>query len=495
MPGAFGKTAKVDGVHATTSGKDSAGVAGKNTSKSAPTSGGDGGAGVHGLTSAPGAAGVFGANTHASKGVGVQGNGPEAGVSGFSDASPGLRGHSNHGNGGEVFAHDANGNALLAINDATTTPTTADGTPRGCGVLGVTSVPGSAGVFGANTTTTGVGLQANGPDAGASGFSTKGAGARGVTNGGNGVEGFAIVDKLIERVVPGLAAKKPAMTQLIGRDDAANARTNPPSNAPTNAAPRQQRQTADSVQSALHNAEVIGLAHTTESAPRGLAVPAKRAVGLVPADRGPTGNGVWGHTNVAHSSGVFGSADPGASGAAGVTGIGPVAGQFFGNAVVTVNLAVGGSASIGGDMTVTGDVLLTGADIAEDFDALDLGDAEPGTVMVIGTDGTLRPSSSPYDPTVAGVVSAAGEFRPGIVLDRGATHGRRRVTLALVGKVFCWADASSGPIRPGDLLTTSSVDGHAMRADPRRAAGAVLGKALRPLATGKALLPILVALQ
>jgi hypothetical protein len=108
----------------------------------------------------------------------------------------------------------------------------------------------------------------------------------------------------------------------------------------------------------------------------------------------------------------------------------------------------------------------------------------------------LRPSRSAYDAAVAGVVSAAGDFRPGVVLDRGPDVGRPRVTLALVGKVFCRVDASEAPIRPGDLLTTSAVWGHAMKVtDPLRAVGAVLGKALRPLSGGQALIPILVALQ
>jgi hypothetical protein len=174
--------------------------------------------------------------------------------------------------------------------------------------------------------------------------------------------------------------------------------------------------------------------------------------------------------------------------------------------VVTVDIAVGGKASVGhdltvgGDVRVTGDVILAGADVAEDFDAdldaVDLGDAAPGTVMVIGPDGSLTPSHSAYDTAVAGVVSAAGECRPGVVLDRGREHRRPRVTLALVGKVFCWADASETPIRAGDLITTSWLRGHAMRAtDIERRAGAVLGKALRPLSRGQALIPILVALQ
>ena len=51
-------------------------------------------------------------------------------------------------------------------------------------------------------------------------------------------------------------------------------------------------------------------------------------------------------------------------------------------------------------------------------------------------------------------------------------------------------------IEIGDLLTTSPTPGHAMKADdPLKAFGTVIGKALRPLAAGQGLLPILIALQ
>ena len=71
-----------------------------------------------------------------------------------------------------------------------------------------------------------------------------------------------------------------------------------------------------------------------------------------------------------------------------------------------------------------------------------------------------------------------------------------RMPLALVGKVYCKVDAGHGAIEIGDLLTTSPTPGHAMKAaDPMRAFGAVIGKALRPLASGTGLIPILVALQ
>jgi hypothetical protein len=98
--------------------------------------------------------------------------------------------------------------------------------------------------------------------------------------------------------------------------------------------------------------------------------------------------------------------------------------------------------------------------------------------MVIGEEGALRVSRSNYDKRVAGVVSGGGDFRPGVILGRQAATGRR-LPLALIGKFYCKADASRSLIEVGDLLTTSSVPGHAMKAgDSARAFGSVIGKAL-----------------
>ena len=84
---------------------------------------------------------------------------------------------------------------------------------------------------------------------------------------------------------------------------------------------------------------------------------------------------------------------------------------------------------------------------------------------------------------------------PGIVLDHRAGVSRQQ-SLALVGKVLCKVDASFGAIEVGDLLTTSPTRGYAMKAaDPDRAFGAVLGKAMEPLPSGAGLLPIIVALH
>lgn len=148
-----------------------------------------------------------------------------------------------------------------------------------------------------------------------------------------------------------------------------------------------------------------------------------------------------------------------------------------------------------GDVKVEGDILLTGADCAEQFDFVDADGAEPGSVVVIDEGGHLCECSSAYDRRVAGVVAGAGDYRPGIVLD-SSRPSRRRSPVSLVGKVFCKVDGTFGPIGVGDLLTTSGTPGHAMRAgDPRRAFGAILGKALKPWRSpNRGMIPVLVAL-
>ncbi len=150
---------------------------------------------------------------------------------------------------------------------------------------------------------------------------------------------------------------------------------------------------------------------------------------------------------------------------------------------------------VNGDIKVTGDVILTNADCAEDFDITCTESVEPGTVMVINDGGTLKPSQQAYDRRVAGVISGAGDLRPGITLDRQKERANR-LPLALTGKAYCKVDAEYNPVNVGDLLTTSSTIGHAMKADDRDMSfGAVIGKALRPLKVGQGLIPILIALQ
>jgi hypothetical protein len=141
-----------------------------------------------------------------------------------------------------------------------------------------------------------------------------------------------------------------------------------------------------------------------------------------------------------------------------------------------------------------GDIILRNADCAEEFDSAAPA-PEPGSVMSLDELGRLQPSRTAYDKRVAGVVSGAGDYSPGILLDRQQSM-TPRAAVALAGKTYCKVDAQYGAIEVGDLLTTSPTPGHAMKAsDLTRSFGAVIGKALRPLASGTGLIPVLVALQ
>ncbi|MEF7638724.1 hypothetical protein V4W82_30260, partial [Bacillus thuringiensis] len=173
--------------------------------------------------------------------------------------------------------------------------------------------------------------------------------------------------------------------------------------------------------------------------------------------------GVWGESKSPGHAGVFGK--------------GAIAGAFDGN------------------VHVTGDIILKNADCAEDFDIFEADTIEPGTVMIFGEKDSLQQSQYAYDKRVVGVISGAGNYKPGIILDKQQSRMNRK-PVALMGKVYCKVDASYAPIETGDLLTTSDTPGHAMKAiDSSKAFGTVIGKAMHPITEGKGLIPILVALQ
>jgi hypothetical protein len=68
--------------------------------------------------------------------------------------------------------------------------------------------------------------------------------------------------------------------------------------------------------------------------------------------------------------------------------------------------------------------------------------------------------------------------------------------VALSGRVYALATAANCPIKPGDLLTTSEVPGHAMKAtDVARSHGTIIGKAMSRLENGEGLVLVLVNLQ
>jgi hypothetical protein len=147
---------------------------------------------------------------------------------------------------------------------------------------------------------------------------------------------------------------------------------------------------------------------------------------------------------------------------------------------------------------------VTGSDFAEAMPAHgDKSTYEPGDVLVLNVEspGGVEKSSRPNDPKVAGVYST----RPGVL---GADKdGETRVDgcdvpVAVVGIVPTKVSTENGPVQVGDLLTTSSTPGHAMKAAlvlisdvEIHRPGTILGKALEPLEEGTGLVKVLVTLQ
>lgn len=147
-------------------------------------------------------------------------------------------------------------------------------------------------------------------------------------------------------------------------------------------------------------------------------------------------------------------------------------------------------------LTITG-----GSDLSERFDVRPSNDpdATPRPGMLVSIDpsrpGELRVADRPCDTTVAGIISGAGGIKTGMLMGQSGTLADGTHPVALSGRVYCYADASFGAIRPGDLLTTSSKAGHAMRTTATEAAGAVIGKAMTSLESGQGLVLVLVNLQ
>jgi hypothetical protein len=120
-----------------------------------------------------------------------------------------------------------------------------------------------------------------------------------------------------------------------------------------------------------------------------------------------------------------------------------------------------------------------------------------GTVVVLDASRTnhVLASGKAYDTAVAGVVSAS----PGIILGEG---GDGKLKVATTGRVRVKVDSTRAPIRVGDLLVSSDVEGVAMKSVPVdlggtqiHRPGTIIGKALEPLEKGVGEILVLLSLQ
>ncbi len=148
-------------------------------------------------------------------------------------------------------------------------------------------------------------------------------------------------------------------------------------------------------------------------------------------------------------------------------------------------------------------------------------DAEPGDVVVAdkAADKNVVLSNKPYDPAVIGVVSTDPHITMGMELVTDERTGEpltgvSAVRLALAGRVPCKVTDENGPIKPGDLLTSSSTPGHAMKwtatdpagatdfeelkgiiAENERKRNTILGKALETHNSGSGTIMVIITLQ
>lgn len=144
-----------------------------------------------------------------------------------------------------------------------------------------------------------------------------------------------------------------------------------------------------------------------------------------------------------------------------------------------------GNGNVSADGTFTGG----GADYAElvRYDG-NSAEVEPGDVLIISpaSDRAVIKSSEANDTRIAGVYST----KPGFVGGGSADDDPEGyIPVAVMGIVPVKVTASNGPIQRGDLLTTSSIPGYAMKAtDPQ--IGTVLGKAMGVLESGEGIIEV-----
>jgi len=168
---------------------------------------------------------------------------------------------------------------------------------------------------------------------------------------------------------------------------------------------------------------------------------------------------------------------------------------YGGNVGIGISTAPTATLEVNGTIRATQVIGATYQDVAEWVPAAQA--MEAGVVVVLDREKTNQvvPSRNAYDTAVAGVVSA----KPGVLL--GEESGSK-AKIATTGRVHVHADATTAPIRVGDLLVTSDKRGMAMRSEPIEVSGVkihrpgtLIGKALEPLPTGEGDILVLLSLQ
>jgi hypothetical protein len=215
-----------------------------------------------------------------------------------------------------------------------------------------------------------------------------------------------------------------------------------------------------------------------------------------------TADGVQGTSSAPKGTGVAGVATVN-TGVSGITnGSGGVGGYFDNTAAGNILIgAVDGTHKFRVDGTgkgyFDGGTQTGGADFAESVAvASSTIRHAPGDLLAVdpAAKRQFKLTTEPYSTLVAGIYSTT----PGVLATPHSINesSANEIPLAIVGIVPCKVTAENGPIAVGDLLVSSSTPGHAMKGTDRsRMLGAVVGKALEPLAAGTGVIEVLVTLQ
>ena len=150
---------------------------------------------------------------------------------------------------------------------------------------------------------------------------------------------------------------------------------------------------------------------------------------------------------------------------------------------------------VAGNIVVDGNINAKYQDVAEWVPSTQK--LAAGTVVVLDASrgNHVLASLGAYDTRVAGVISA----QPGLSLGE---KGEGKVLVATTGRVKVKVDATKSPIKIGDLIVTSEVEGVAMKSEPVSLGGVALhrpgtliGKALESLEKGTGEILVLLSLQ
>jgi len=167
-----------------------------------------------------------------------------------------------------------------------------------------------------------------------------------------------------------------------------------------------------------------------------------------------------------------------------------------GNASIVLDAQNGGEVGSKSRIFTESLQITGGSDLAEPFEVND--DVVAGMILSIDPEnpGKLMAAGKAYDKCVAGIVSGAGNINTGMIMGQKGSLADGKVPVALSGRVYCLTTNTNGEIQPGDLLTTSPVQGYAMKVtNYKKAQGAIIGKAMTSPDEKTGLVLVLVTLQ